>query len=124
MKQVIQTTHAPAALGPYSQAILAGNTLYCSGQIGLDPATGNLADGVQAQAEQAFTNLLAVAKAAGFAPADAVKCTLFLTNLGDFATVNGIMQAHFQTPYPARSTVEVSALPKAAQFEIEAIFVK
>ncbi len=124
----VQTEDAPAALGPYSQAIRTSGlgTIYCSGQIGLDPKTGELKSGVEAQANQAFDNLFAVGKAAmgplgNFAEPPFAKLTLFLTDLKDFQTVNTIMQARFKEPYPARSTVQVSALPKGAVFEVEGI---
>jgi 2-iminobutanoate/2-iminopropanoate deaminase len=122
----IHTDKAPAALGPYSQAISAnfafkGTVLFCSGQIGLDPATGNMRDGFEAQVDQAFSNLQAVIEAAGGNFGGVVKLTLFLTDLSNFATVNAKMEALFSKPYPARSTVGVSSLPKGALFEVEAI---
>ncbi|MEZ5657733.1 MAG: RidA family protein [Burkholderiaceae bacterium] len=123
-RRIVSTTEAPAAIGPYSQAVRAGNTVYLSGQIPLDPATGEVVPGgVAEQAEQAFTNLAAVARAAGGSLADCVKLTLFLTDLGQFATVNEVMKRHFAEPYPARSTVEVSGLPKGVSFEVEAVMV-
>lgn len=123
---VIHTDKAPAAIGPYSQAISVTLTstskvVYCSGQIGLDPATGNLRDGFDAQVDQALANMQAVLTAAGATTNNAVKLTLFLTDLGNFAAANAKMEALFQKPYPARSTVGVASLPKGAQFEIEAI---
>ena len=122
-KQAINTSAAPAALGTYSQGIRAGQTLYLSGQLGLDPATGNLGDTIDAQIDQAFQNLRAVAVAAGTSLDDAVKLTLFLTDLANFAKVNATMARYFKEPYPARSTVQVSALPKGAGFEVEAVVV-
>ena len=122
-KQAIHTSAAPAALGTYSQGIRAGQTLYLSGQLGLDPATGNLRDTIDAQIDQAFQNLRAVAVAAGTSLDDAVKLTLFLTDLANFAKVNATMARYFNEPYPARSTVQVSALPKGAGFEVEAVVV-
>ena len=122
-KQAIHTPAAPAALGTYSQGILAGKTLYLSGQLGLDPVTGNLRDTIEAQIDQAFQNLRAVAAAAGASLDDAVKLTLFLTDLANFAKVNETMARYFKQPYPARSTVQVSALPKNAGFEVEAVIV-
>jgi 2-iminobutanoate/2-iminopropanoate deaminase len=124
--QPIHTDKAPAALGPYSQAISAnfafkGTVVFCSGQIGLDPVTGNMKEGFEAQVDQAFANLQAVIAAAGGNLSGVVKLTLFLTDLSNFATVNAKMEALFQKPYPARSTVGVSALPKGALFEVEAI---
>jgi reactive intermediate/imine deaminase len=122
-KQAIHTAAAPAALGTYSQGIRAGQTLYLSGQLGLDPATGNLRDTIDAQIDQAFKNLRAVAVAAGASLDDAVKLTLFLTDLAHFAKVNETMARYFKEPFPARSTVQVSALPKGAGFEVEAVVV-
>ncbi|HNY48084.1 MAG TPA: Rid family detoxifying hydrolase [Casimicrobium sp.] len=123
---VIHTDKAPAAIGPYSQAISVTLTstskvVYCSGQIGLDPATGNLREGFDAQVDQALANMQAVLTAAGATTNNVVKLTLFLTDLGNFAAANAKMEALFQKPYPARSTVGVASLPKGAQFEIEAI---
>ncbi|MFM7254440.1 MAG: Rid family detoxifying hydrolase [Betaproteobacteria bacterium] len=124
-RESVQTSKAPAAIGPYSQAIKADRMVFLSGQIALDPSNGQLlAGGVEAQARQAFTNLAAVAEAAGATLANAVKLTLFLTDLKDFSTVNAVMQEFFQPPYPARSTIEVSALPRGACFEVEAILLR
>lgn len=123
-KQIISTPAAPAAIGPYSQAVKVGRTVYLSGQIGLDPATKELVgDQFEPQVRQAFANLAAVAKAAGGSLADAVKFTLFLTDLGKFATVNTLMGEVVPQPYPARSTIGVASLPKGAQFEVEAVLV-
>lgn len=123
-KQTIATTAAPSAIGPYSQAVKAGSTVYLSGQIGLDPATGDLVGAdFEAQVRQAFKNLGEVAKAAGGSLAHAVKFTLFLTDLGQFGKVNAIMGEVVPQPYPARSTIGVASLPKGAQFEVEAILV-
>ncbi len=123
-KQIVATAAAPAAIGPYSQAVKAGRTVYLSGQIGLDPATKELVPGgFEAQVRQAFKNLAAVAQASGGSLADAVKFTLFLTDLGQFATVNTIMGELVPQPYPARSTIGVASLPKGAQFEVEAVLV-
>src|SRR3954467_14237015 len=105
-KEIIHSKHAPAAIGPYSQAVRAGATVYLSGQIGLDPATGNLAEGVEAQAHQVFKNLRAVAQAAGGELDDIVKLTLILADLNDFARVNEIMASYFQQPYPARAAYQ------------------
>lgn len=119
---VISTTQAPAALGPYSQAIQVGNLVFTSGQIGLDPSTGEFAGpSTEEQARQAFKNLQAVAEKAGGSLANAVKFTLFLTDLSEFAAVNSIMQEFVSEPFPARSTVGVVSLPKGARFEVEAI---
>lgn len=123
-KEAIHSKHAPAAIGPYSQAIRAGSTVYLSGQIGIDPATGNLVDGVEAQAHQVLKNLRAVAQAAGAELADIVKLTLLLADIGDFARVNEIMTGFFKPPYPARATYAVAALPKGARVEIEAVLVR
>ena len=122
-KEAIHSNQAPAALGPYSQGIRAGNTVYLSGQLGLDPATGNLADGIDAQAHQVFRNLRAVAEAAGGKLDDMVKLTILMADLADFAKVNEIMTTYFKAPYPARATYQVAALPKAAKLEVEGILV-
>ena len=123
-KQIIHTDHAPAAIGPYSQAVRAGTTVYFSGQIPLDPATGNLVDGdIAAQARRAFDNLKAVAEAADGSLDRIVRLGLYLTDLSQFAAVNAVMQEYFAAPYPARSTIEVSGLPKGAAFEVDAVMV-
>ena len=124
MKTKIESKSAPAAIGPYSQATVAGNTCYVSGMLGIDPATGELKEGVEAQAEQALLNLEAVLKAAELTTASVVKTTVFLTDMGAFSQVNAIYSKHFSAPYPARSCVQVSALPKGGLFEIEAIAVR
>jgi reactive intermediate/imine deaminase len=120
-KQFIHTEAAPAAIGPYSQAIRAGDTVYVSGQIGLDPATGTLRDGIEAQSRQVFANLKAVAEAAGGSLDQIVKLTVLLADLADFAKVNEIMAAQFRQPYPARATYQVAALPRGARIEVEAV---
>jgi 2-iminobutanoate/2-iminopropanoate deaminase len=120
-RQAIQTNGAPAAIGPYSQAIRSGDLVFCSGQIGLDPATGELVDGVEAQAERAIRNLGSILDAAGLGFDDVVKTTIFLTDFNDFATVNEIYARFMPDPPPARSTIGVGALPKGARVEIEAI---
>ena len=123
-REAISTPDAPAALGPYSQAIRVGNTVYLSGQIPLDPATGQLVEGgFEVQVNQAFRNLRAVAKEAGGSLSKCVKMTLFLTDMSQFPVVNAVMERYISQPYPARSTVEVSALPRGAAFEIEAVMV-
>ena len=122
-KEAVHTKSAPAALGPYSQGIRAGQTVYLSGQLGLDPATGNLADGIEAQTHRVFGNLRAVAQAAGGQLDDIVKLTILLADLGDFAKVNEIMATYFKPPYPARATYQVAALPKAAKLEVEGVLV-
>jgi len=122
-KEAIHSKSAPAALGPYSQGVRAGDTVYLSGQLGLDPATGNLVDGIDAQAHRVFMNLRAVAQAAGGELDDVVKLTVLLVDLGDFGPVNEIMATYFKAPYPARATYQVAALPKAAKLEVEGILV-
>jgi reactive intermediate/imine deaminase len=120
-RAVISTDRAPAAIGPYSQAVKVGNIAWLSGQIPLDPATMELVGGgIDAQARQVFRNLAAVAEAAGGDLDDAVKLNISLTDLGDFATVNAIMEEFFKAPYPARACVQVAALPKGAAIEVEA----
>jgi len=123
-RQPIHSDHAPAAIGPYSQAVRAGDTVYLSGQIPLDPANGQLVEGdIAMQARRAFDNLKAVCAAAGGSLDDVVRVGLYLIDLGQFADVNAVMAEYFDSPYPARSTVEVSALPKGAQFEVDAVMV-
>jgi 2-iminobutanoate/2-iminopropanoate deaminase len=117
----VSTAGAPAAIGPYSQAIAIDGLLFCSGQLGLDPATGELVDGVEAQAERSLRNLAAVLDAAGLAWADVVKTTIFLADITDFAAVNAVYARFMPDPPPARSTVQVAALPKGGRVEIEAI---
>src|SRR5690606_17582394 len=120
----IHTDQAPAAIGPYSQAVRMGQTVFLSGQIPLDPATGELVPGdVAAQARRSFDNLKAVCEAAGGSLAQVARLGLYLTDLGEFAAVNAVMAEYFQAPYPARSTIEVSGLPKGAAFEVDAILV-
>lgn len=120
-RRAISTEGAPAAIGPYSQAIESGDLLLCSGQLGLDPASGILVDGVEAQAERSLRNLMAVLDAAGLTAADVLKTTMFLADMGDFATVNAVYGRYFPEPQPARSTIAVAALPKGGLVEIEAI---
>lgn len=120
MNQVITSQNAPAAVGTYSTAIKAGNTLYCSGQLGLDPSTGELPNSVEAQVRQAFRNVFAIVEAAGGKPSDIVRQTVYLTDLANFGTVNKVMSEIFQAPYPARSCVQISALPKGGLVEVEA----
>ncbi|UCD68283.1 MAG: RidA family protein [Betaproteobacteria bacterium] len=123
-KHPIHTSDAPQAIGTYSQAIEAGGVLYLSGQIGLDPKTMELVDGFDAQAHQVFSNLRAVAAAAGCRLDNAVKLIVFFADLGDFAKLNEIMADYLSEPYPARSALEVSQLPKGALIEIEAVLVR
>ena len=121
-RQTIATPEAPAAIGPYSQAIRAGDTLWMSGQIPLDPATMQIVEGgIEAQAERVFRNMQAVLKAAGGTLDDIVKLSILLVDLGDFAKVNDLMAGHFRQPYPARSTYQVAALPRGARIEVEAV---
>jgi reactive intermediate/imine deaminase len=123
-RSIVATEQAPAAIGPYSQAVRAGNTVYFSGQIPLDPATAMLVDGdITAQTRRVFDNLDAVAKAAGGSLAQIVRVGIYVTDLANFAAVNAVMAEYFQQPYPARSTIEVSALPKAARVEVDAVMV-
>ncbi|HWB59796.1 MAG TPA: RidA family protein [Chthoniobacteraceae bacterium] len=122
MKKVIATPDAPAAVGPYSQAIALGNLLFCAGQIPLDPATGALVTGdATIQTEQVLKNLEAVLHANQMTFANVVKTTVFLTDLADFAKMNEVYAKYFSQPHPARSTIQVAALPKGANVEIEAI---
>jgi len=121
-RQAVSTNGAPAAIGPYSQGIASGDLVFCSGQLGLDPATGDLVDGgVPAQAERALRNLSAVLDAAGLTFGDVVKTTIFLADIGDFAAVNAVYATFMPDPAPARSTFAVGALPKGGLVEIEAI---
>ena len=124
MNKTISAQNAPAAVGPYCHAKLAGNTLYTSGQLGLIPATGELPQGGEAQAAQALDNLKAVLEAAGMSCADVVKTTVFLADMKDFAAINSIYAKYFPGDAPARSCVQVAALPKGGLFEIEAVAVK
>ena len=117
--QIIHTAAAPAAVGPYSQAVRTGNLLLTSGQLGLNPETGILPEGVEAQTKQALQNIDAILAEAGFSREDVVKTTVFIRNMGDFGTVNGIYADFFGEHKPARSCVEVSALPKGGLVEIE-----
>ena len=120
-RQPVQAADAPAAIGPYSQAIRAGDTLYLSGQIGLDPATMQMVEGIEAQAHQVFRNLRAVAAAAGGTLDDFAKISILLVDLADFTKVNEIMATYFNAPYPARATYQVAALPRGGRIEVEAI---
>ncbi|AXA83319.1 reactive intermediate/imine deaminase [Lysobacter oculi] len=123
-RQPIHTDHAPAAIGPYSQAVKSGQTVFLSGQIPLDPATGEVVAGdIEAQARRAFDNLKAVCAAAGGDLGDIQRLGLYLTDLSQFGAVNAVMGEYFDAPYPARSTIEVSGLPKGVMFEVDAILV-
>jgi 2-iminobutanoate/2-iminopropanoate deaminase len=120
--QIVRSDDAPAPIGPYSQAIRSGKTLFCSGQIALDPASGTLIDGdVSAQAEQVMKNLGAVLSAAGYGYADVVKTTIFLVDMNDFAAVNDVYGRYFEASKPARTTIAVAGLPRGARVEIDAI---
>ena len=124
MKKIISTTDAPAAVGPYSQAIRAGNLVFCSGQIPLDPASGKIVQGdITAQTRRVLQNIAAVLRAEGLSFENIVKTTIFLTDLGDFQTVNELYGSYFKSDPPARSTVQVPALPKGANVEIEVVAV-
>ena len=121
-RQPVQTDRAPAAIGPYSQAVQRGGMVFLSGQIPLDPATGLLVEGdIEAQARRAFDNLQAVCEAAGGSLDDVVRLGLYLTDLGQFAIVNQVMAEYFAAPFPARSTIGVASLPRGAEFEVDAI---
>jgi reactive intermediate/imine deaminase len=121
-KLVVSTPHAPAAIGPYSQAVRAGDMVYLSGQIPLDPATMEIVEGgIGPQTRRVISNLAAVAAEAGGTLDDCVKLTIYLSSIADFGTVNAIMQESFKPPYPARATIEVSALPRLSLLEIDAV---
>ena len=122
-KKIIHTDAAPKAIGVYSQAVRVGKTVYLSGQIGLDPASMQMVEGIEAQIVRVFENLKAVTQAAGGSLADAVKLNVYLTDLGNFARVNEIMAKYFHEPYPARAVVGVAALPRGALVEMDAILV-
>jgi reactive intermediate/imine deaminase len=121
-RQPVHTDRAPAAIGPYSQAVQRGGMVFLSGQIPLDPSTGLLVEGdIEAQARRAFDNLRAVCEAAGGSLDDVVRLGLYLTDLGQFAIVNQVMAEYFAAPFPARSTIGVASLPRGAEFEVDAI---
>jgi reactive intermediate/imine deaminase len=122
-RSIVSTPNAPAAIGTYSQAVRVGDTLYLSGQIGLDPASGQLVEGIENQIARVFANLKAVAEAGGTSLADAVKLSVYLTDLANFARVNEAMAKHFSQPYPARAVVGVASLPRGALVEADAIIV-
>lgn len=127
MSRTISTEHAPAAIGPYVQGVDLGSLVFTSGQIAIDPQTGQIADDITAQTRQSLANVQAIVEAAGLKVADIVKTTVFVKDLGDFATVNATYEAFFtehQAPFPARSCVEVARLPKDVKIEIEAIAVR
>lgn len=123
--QAVHTNSAPAAIGPYSQAIRAGNTLYVSGQIPIDPATGSFAgEDIVSQTRQCLTNIRTILAEAGYTMADVVKTTVLMTDLAEFTTMNQVYAEFFQTPYPARAAFQVAALPRNAKVEIECVAVK
>jgi reactive intermediate/imine deaminase len=122
-RSIISTPNAPAAIGTYSQAVRTGDTLYLSGQIGLDPTSGQLVEGIESQIQRVFANLKAVAEAAGASLGDVVKLTVYLTDLANFARVNEAMSRYFKQPYPARAVVGVASLPRGALVEADAIVV-
>lgn len=124
MREPIHTPDAPQAIGTYSQAIAAGSTIYLSGQIGLDPATGSLVTGFENQAHQVFRNLAAVAAGAGSGLSNTARATVFIVDFADFPKLNAIMAEYFSEPYPARSTVQVAALPRGALVEVDLILVR
>ncbi len=124
MRQAVHTANAPRALGTYSQAIVAGSTVYLSGQIGLDPASGELVSGFENQLHRVFRNLAAVAAEAGASLDNAVRATVFIVDFADFPKLNEIMGQYFREPYPSRTTVQVAALPKGALVEVDVILVK
>ena len=121
MLDIVNTEKAPKAVGPYSQAIKVGNLVFCSGQLGLDPKTNNLVEGLENQTKQVLANMKAIIEESGSSIENVVKTTIFLTNIQDFALVNEIYANFFSSPFPARSTIEVSNLPKGACIEIECI---
>jgi reactive intermediate/imine deaminase len=123
MKSIIATANAPAAIGPYSQAVRIGNTVYLSGQIPLDPKTMQIVEGMDAQIKRVFDNLDAVCVAAGGSINDIVKLTIYMIDLGHFAKVNEIMATYFREPYPARAAIGVAALPRGAQIEMDGVMV-
>ena len=119
--ELISTTNAPAAIGPYSQGLKVGNLVFVSGQIPVNPATGSMVEDVEGQAKQSLTNLQNILKEAGLSLSNVVKTTVFLSDLNDFATVNAVYESFFTAPYPARSCVQVAGIPKGAKVEIECI---
>ncbi|UCZ53105.1 RidA family protein [Bacillus shivajii] len=120
-KKIVQTNEAPSAIGPYSQAVISGDLVYSSGQLGLDPETGEMREGLEAQTKQVFANVRAVLEAAGVTMNDVIKVMVFMKDMNDFAQVNEWYAEQFEEPYPARSAVEVARLPKDALVEVEVI---
>ncbi len=122
-KQIVSTDKAPAAIGPYSQAVITGNLMFTSGQVPIDPATGKIPDvSIEEQAHIVFKNISAIAEAAGTHLGNAVKTTVFLADIADFQAVNGVYAQYFEEPFPARSAIQVAALPLGAALEVEAVF--
>lgn len=125
MKKIIETLNAPAPIGPYNQAVLAGNTLYVSGQIAIEPKSGSLiTENLEAETHQVMKNLKAVVEAAGFVLSDVVKCTIFISSMENFGRINEVYGAYFESDFPARETVEVSCLPKNVNVEVSCVAVK
>ncbi len=122
--KLINTDKAPAAIGPYSQALDMGSMVFVSGQIPVDPATGAMPESIEEQTAQSLSNLKNILAEAGLSTANVIKTTVFITDMNDFAAVNGVYSQHFSSPFPARSCVQVAALPKGARIEIECIAVK
>ena len=125
MRKIIETASAPAPIGPYSQAVLAGNTLYVSGQIAINPETGELEnESLEAETHRVMKNMLAVLKAANYTIDDVVKCSIFIMDMNDFGVINGVYGGYFHKTFPARETVQVAGLPKAVRVEISCVAVK
>lgn len=124
MKRIVKSPNAPAAVGPYSQAVEAGNTLYVSGQLPVDPKTGKMPEGIEAQTRQSLENIRAILAEAGYAPEDVVKSTVLLADIADFGAMNGVYAGFFAEPFPARVCYQVAALPMGARVEIETVAVK
>ena len=124
MKRIIKSPNAPAAVGPYSQAVEVGNTLYVSGQLPVDPKTGKMPEGIEEQTRQSLENIRAILTEAGYAPGNVVKSTVLLADIADFGAMNGIYAGFFAEPFPARVCYQVAALPMGARVEIETVAVK
>lgn len=124
MKRIIKSPNAPAAVGPYSQAVEVGNTLYVSGQLPVDPKTGKMPEGIEEQTRQSLENIRAILTEAGYAPGNVVKSTVLLTDIADFGAMNGVYAGFFAEPFPARVCYQVAALPMGARVEIETVAVK
>ena len=124
MKRIIKSPNAPAAVGPYSQAVEVGNTLYVSGQLPVDPKTGKMPEGIKEQTRQSLENIRAILTEAGYAPGNVVKSTVLLADIADFGAMNGVYAGFFAEPFPARVCYQVAALPMGARVEIETVAVK